>query len=529
LSAKILVSDDLSPRGLEILKKESGLAVDVRPGLAPDALAAIVGAYDGLAVRSATKVTSGLLARADRLKVVGRAGIGVDNVDLEAATKRGIVVMNTPGGSSLTVAEHTFAMLLALVRHIPAATASIKDGKWEKKRFEGHELAGKTLGVVGIGNIGSVVVERARAFGMSVVAYDPFIAKEAAARLGATMVTLDELWPAADVVSLHVPLTESTRRIVNAGTLARMKQGAYLVNAARGGLVDEVALADALRSGKLAGAALDVFESEPPRSDHPLLALDNFVCTPHLGASTEEAQEAVAIQLAEQLVAFFRDGTIRNAVNVPSISRELLETLGPWLALAAKVGALAAQLVPGPATTVSVEYAGEITTHDLRALTAHVLVGLLSVTAADPVNEVNAPALARERGLTISEVRKPEAEDYASTIEVRLLGSQGSVSVVGTLFGKRDLRIVRVDTFDIDAVPEGNLLVLRNEDVPGIVGRIGTVLGDAGVNIARIQLSRVGVGGQAFSMINIDSPAPPEVLRELRGIPHVLSAAMVRL
>jgi D-3-phosphoglycerate dehydrogenase / 2-oxoglutarate reductase len=528
LDARILVSDELSPRGLAILE-EAGLRVDVRTGLSAEAVAGIVGEYDGLAVRSATKVTASLLERASRLKVVGRAGIGVDNVDLDAATKRGIVVMNTPGGSSLTVAEHTFAMLLSLVRHIPSATASVKAGKWEKKRFEGHELAGKTLGVVGIGNIGSVVVERARAFGMSVVAYDPFIAREAAERLGARMVALDELWPAADVVSLHVPLTEKTRRIVNADTLARMKPGAYLVNAARGGLVDEAALAEALREGRLAGAALDVFEKEPPPPDHPLLALENFVCTPHLGASTEEAQEAVAVQLAEQLVAFFRDGTIRNAVNVPSISRELLEKLGPWLTLATKVGALAAQLVRGRATAVTVEYAGEITTHDLRALTSHVLVGLLSVSAADTVNEVNAPSLARERGLTISEVRKPDAADYASTIGVRLEGGEGSVAVAGTVFGRRDLRIVRVDSFGIDAVPEGNLLVLRNEDVPGIVGRIGTVLGDAGVNIARIQLSRVAVGGQAFSMINIDSPAPPEVLQQLRLIPHVLSAALIRL
>jgi D-3-phosphoglycerate dehydrogenase len=528
VEAKILVSDELSERGVAILR-EAGLTVDVRTGLAPGALAEILDGYDGLAVRSATKVTADLLARATRLQVVGRAGIGVDNVDLEAATKRGVVVMNTPGGSSLTVAEHTFAMLLSLARHIPAATASVKAGKWEKKRFEGHELAGKTLGVVGIGNIGSVVVERARAFGMSVVAYDPFIAREAAERMGARMVTLDELWPEADVVSLHVPLTEKTRRIVDADTLARMKPGAYLVNAARGGLVDEAALAAALREGRLAGAALDVFEKEPPPPDHPLLSLDNFVCTPHLGASTEEAQEAVAVQLAEQLVAFFRDGTIRNAVNVPSISRELLETLGPWLDLAGRLGALAAQLVPGRATSVSVEYAGEITKHDLRALTAHVLVGLLSTTSGDPVNEVSAPSLARERGLTLSEVRKPDAADYASTIGVRLEGGEGSIVVAGTVFGRRDLRVVRVNEFGIDAVPAGNLLVLGNEDVPGIVGRIGTVLGDAGVNIARIQLSRVAVGGQAFSMINIDSPAPPEVLQRLRLIPHVLSAAMIRL
>jgi D-3-phosphoglycerate dehydrogenase len=528
MSAKVLVSDELSPRGLEILRA-GGLEVDVQTGLSPDRLRSILPGYDALAVRSATKVTADLLNGTARLKVVGRAGIGVDNVDLGAATKRGVVVMNTPGGSAVTVAEHTFALILSLLRHIPAADASIKGGRWDKKKFQGRELAGKTLGVVGVGHIGGVVVERAQAFGMRVLAYDPFVAPEAAGRLGVRLVSLDELWAGSDVVSLHVPLTEQTRNLINASVLAKMKRGACLVNAARGGLVDEAALAEALRSGHLGGAALDVFEKEPPPPDHPLLALANFIGTPHLGASTEEAQEAVAVQLAEQLVAFFAEGTIRNAVNVPSVTRELLERLGPWLTLAGRLGSLAAQLAPAGAMRLTVEGAGEVAREDLRPLTLQALKAFLSRLTADRINEVNAPEVARERGLTVSTSLCDDAEDYTSLVTLRLDGVDGGLEVAGTVFGKRDLRLVRVDGFALDAAPDGHLLVLRNDDVPGIVGRVGTVLGSAGVNIGRIHLSRLSVRGQAFAMINLDSPAPPAVLDELREVPHILSVKAIDL
>lgn len=528
MATKVLVSDELSPTGLEILRK-GGLTVDVKTGLPKEELIRILPEYQALVVRSATKVDREVLEAGRALKVVGRAGVGVDNVDVAEATRRGIVVMNTPGGSAVTVAEQTVAMILSMLRHIPAATASVKAGKWEKKRFQGREAAGKTLGVIGIGNIGAIVVERAQAFGMKVIGHDPFISRDAASKLGVELVSLDELWSRSDVISLHVPLSEQTRHLVNARTLAKMKPGSYLVNAARGGVVDEMALAEALRSGHLAGAALDVFEKEPPPPDHPLFELENFVAAPHLGASTQEAQQTVADLLAEQVVAFFKEGEIRNAVNVPSVPREVLETLGPWLDLAEKIGALAGQLYTERASRVTVEITGELSEQPSRPLTAQILKGMLRFFTQDPINEINAPALAKERGLAISEVKKGESPDYASTIGVRLEGKTSSFTVVGSLLGKHDPRIVRVDDFVLDAVPSGNLLVLRNEDVPKIVGTVGMVLGDAGINIARIHLSRVSPKGQAFSMINVDSEVPPEVLEKLRAIPHVLRVTPIRL
>lgn len=528
MEAKILVSDDLSQRGIEILR-EGGIEVDRRVGLPAEELRAIIGGYDGLAVRSATKVDGALLAAAERLRVVGRAGVGIDNVDVPAATKRGVVVMNTPGGSSVTVAEQTFAMMLSMLRHIPAATASVKKGLWEKKRFQGREAAGKTLGVIGIGNIGALVVKRAISFGMQAIAFDPFISPQAAAKLGTTLVPLEELWSRSDVISLHVPLTAQTRHLVNAETLAKMKKGSYLVNAARGGVVDEEALAAALKIGHLAGAALDVFEKEPPPPDHPLFELENFVCAPHLGASTQEAQEIVAVQLAEQLVAYFRDGEIRNAVNVPPVSKELLEQLGPWLELSSKLGALVGQLALPHASTIRIEFTGEITGRGTKPLSNEILRGMLPFFTQDPVNVVNAPALAKERGLSITEVKMAESPDYASTIGVRLEGDDGSIEVVGSVLGKHDPRIVRIDAFDLDAVPAGHLLVIRNDDVPRIVGRVGSILGDAGVNIGRIHLSRRAQTGEAFSMINIDSPASPAVLAELRAVEHIRSVTPIHL
>ncbi|HEX8909265.1 MAG TPA: phosphoglycerate dehydrogenase [Anaeromyxobacteraceae bacterium] len=528
MTPRVLVSDDLSAEGVDLMKS-AGLTVDVRVGLKPDELEEIVGDYDALAVRSATKVTSRLLERAGRLKVVGRAGVGVDNVDMEAATRRGVVVMNTPGGSSTTVAELTLAHMLALARHVAQATASVKSGKWEKKRFQGHELAGKTLGVVGIGNIGSVVVDRCLALKMRVVAYDPFISADAAAKLGVTQVPLDALWAQADVISLHVPLTEQTRNLVNAETLRRMKRGALLVNCARGGLVDERALAEALASGHLGGAALDVFEKEPPPADHPLFALDGFICTPHLGASTEEAQTAVAVGIAEQLAAYLTRGEVKNAVNLPSVPREVLDRVAPYLALAEKLGSLAAQIAPSSIGEVRIELAGELSRAPHRVLAAHVLKGLLREVLAQPVNEVSAPAIARERGLVLREDLNPEARDYVSELTVALRGAGGEAVVAGTVFGKRDLRVVRVNRFQLEAMPEGDIILCENDDAPGVVGHIGTVLGAAGVNIARIFLSRDSERRSAFSLINVDSAPAPEVLEKLRRLQHVRAVKQVRL
>ena len=528
MAARVLVSDDLSPEAVRILA-DAGLQVDVKVGLPPAELEAIVGGYDALAVRSATKVTAKLLERATRLRVVGRAGVGVDNVDLDAATRRGVVVMNTPGGSSVTVAELALAMVMSLYRHVPSATASVKGGKWEKKRFQGREIAGKTLGVVGIGNIGSVLVERAIAMKMQVIAFDPFITPEAAAKLGATLVDLDTLWRDADVVSLHVPLTDQTRHLVNAGTLARMKKGAILVNCARGGIVDERALAEALASGHLGGAALDVFEKEPPAPDHPLFGLDNVVCTPHIGASTEEAQSAVAIAVAEQLVAYLRDGVVKNAVNVPGLPKEVLDQLAPFLPLAERIGSVAAQLAPAGPTEVVVEVAGELSTVPMRPLAARALVGLLRHFLDTPVNEVNAPSIAKDRGIHVREVRSAEPHDWASLITVSVRGQGGETVVAGTVYGKREARIVRVNGFRVEAVPEGHVIVVENDDAPGVVGNLGTALAAAGVNIARISLSRLDDRSGAFSFLNVDSAPPAEVLERLRGLPHIRSVRALRL
>jgi (S)-sulfolactate dehydrogenase len=528
MTARVLVSDDLSAEAVKILEK-AGLEVDVKVGLKPDALEAIIGDYDALAVRSATKVTARLLEKAGRLRVIGRAGVGVDNVDIDAATRRGIVVMNTPGGSSTTVAELALAMALSLSRHVPAATASVKAGKWEKKRFQGHELAGKTLGVVGIGNIGSVLVDRALGLKMRAIAYDPFISVDAAAKLGVELVALETLWREADVISLHVPLNDQTRGLVGAEVFGKMKKGAILVNCARGGLVDERALAEALASGQLGGAALDVFEQEPPPADHPLFRFEHFVCTPHLGASTEEAQIAVAVAIAEQLAAYLLHGAVKNAVNVVGVPREVMEKLAPYLPLVEKLGSLAAQVAPAGPTELVVEVAGELAGLSTRPLSAHTLVGMLRHFLETPVNEVSAPAIARERGLSVKEVRSSEPLDYASLVTVRLRGPAGEAVVAGTVYGKREARIVRVDGYRLEAVPDGDVIMCENDDAPGVVGNLGTALGAAGVNIARVSLSRLDDRSRAFAFLNVDSTPTAEVLERLRALPHVRVVRAIKL
>jgi D-3-phosphoglycerate dehydrogenase/(S)-sulfolactate dehydrogenase len=520
MKPSVLVADDLSPQAVDHLRSR-GLEVEVKTGLPPDRLAEAVARHDGLLIRSATRVTAALLEGAPRLRVVGRAGVGVDNVDLEAATRRGVLVVNTPGGSSIAVAELALGLLLSLVRHLGAASASVKAGRWEKKRFQGRELAGKTLGVVGIGNVGSALVTRAQAMGMTVIAYDPFIAPEAAARLGARLVELPAIWDEADVVSLHVPLTEQTRNLVDRTVLARMRPGALLVNCARGGLVDEAALAEALAAGRLGGAAFDVFAEEPPPADHPLLKLENFVCTPHLGASTEEAQSAVAVAVAEQVAAYLVDGVVQNAVNAPGLPRDVLERLGPYLPLAERLGHLAAQLAVGGLGEVEVEVAGELAAAPTRPLASRALAGLLRGFLDVPVNEVNAAAVARERGIALREVRSAEPQDYASLLTVTLRGPGGEVRVGGTVYGRADARVVRVGDFRVEGVPEGPAILCENEDRPGVVGNLGTALGADGVNIARISLSRRDDRGIAFSFINVDRAPGPALLDRLRALPHV--------
>ena len=533
---KILIADELSPEAKGILERIPGAQVDLRPGLSKAQLLETIGQYEALAVRSATKVTAEVLAAAPKLRVIGRAGTGVDNIDLAAATRRGVVVMNAPGGNSVSVAEHTIALLLALARSIPDASDSTRRGKWEKKKYSsGHELAGKLLGVVGTGNIGQLVVQRARAFGMRVIAYDPFLSSDAAAKLGVELVELPEIFRRADAITLHVPLTEQTKNMVSAATLAQMKPGALLVNCARGGLVDEKAVADALRSKHLGGAALDVFETEPPAADHPLFSCENFIATPHLGGSTEDAQQSVAVIVCEAMVEYLTTGTIRNAVNVPSVSGEVLERLGPYLRLAEKLGTFAGQYAlqgecAAAPEEIEIAYAGEVADHPSAPLTAAVLKGVLGTFLAEPVNEVSAPALARERGLSVKEVKTSETPDYTSLVTLRLrCGKMITTEVSGTIVGKREPRLVRVDKFELEAVPEGFMLVLHNNDEPGVIGNVGLTLGEAHVNIAQFALARDRARGEALALVNVDTAASPEVLDRLRKLPNVRRVHQVAL
>ena len=532
---RLLISDELSPEAKTILERIPGATVDFKPGLKPAELMEIIGQYDALAVRSATKVTAEVLARAAKLRVIGRAGTGVDNIDLASATRRGVVVMNAPGGNSVAVAEHTLALLLSLARQISDASASTRAGRWEKKKFAaGRELLGKTLGVVGTGNIGSLVVSRARAFGMKVIAYDPFLSPEAAGKLGVELVDLPEIFRRADAITLHVPLTEQTKNMVGAPQLAAMKPGSLIVNCARGGLIDERALADALRSKHLGGAALDVFEEEPPAKEHPLFSCDNFIATPHLGGSTEDAQQNVAVIVCESMVDYLSTGTIRNAVNVPSVTGEVLERLGPFLKLSEKLGSFAGQLALqgecGAPEAIEIVYAGDVSRQSAAPLTAAVLKGVLGTFLAEPINEVSAPALARERGLSVTEVKTSESPDFASLVTVKLrCGSAITTEVAGTIVGKREPRLVRVNQFELEASPEGAVLIIHNKDAPGVVGNVGHTLGEAQVNIAQLALARDRKRSLALALVNVDSTASAEVLEKLRRLPNVNSVQQVVL
>lgn len=525
---KILVTDNLSPRGVEILRAAPEVEVDVQPTRPAEELARSIGAYDALIIRSATKVTPGLLAAAGRLKVVGRAGVGVDNVDVEAATARGVVVMNTPSGNTITVAEHTLGLLLALAKNIPQATASMKAGRWEKGKFLSVEVCHKVLGVLGLGRIGTEVARRARGFGMQVIAYDPFISAEAAGALGVDLVDLAELYRRADFITIHVPLSPETAGLVDARAIAQMKDGVRLVNAARGGIVDEAALHQALVEGKVAGAALDVFAREPDTSS-PFLALPNVVCTPHLGAASEEAQENVAVEIAQQVLDYLLRGIIRNAVNAPSLPPELFRRIEPYLVLAERLGRLAAQLGEGRTQQIRIHFGGEIAGVDSAPLSVAVVKGALDAIlhSEDTVNAVNAMSLARGRGIRITESKSAEETDFASLIAVTVGTDRAETTVAGTLFNRREPRLVRIDEFRLEAPPEGYMLIFSNQDVPGVIGRIGTVLGRNQVNIAGMHLGRERQGGRAVSIVNVDSAIPGPVLDEIRRMPDIVYAKLV--
>ncbi len=521
---KVLISDAVSPLAADLLR-ERGLEVDYRPGLSAEALRGAVDGCEALIVRSASKVTAEVLEAGSALQVVGRAGIGVDNVDVAAATQRGVVVMNTPGGNAITTAEHAIAMLFALARQIPVADVSTKAGKWEKSRFMGVELTGKTLGILGCGNIGSIVAERAQGLKMRVVAYDPYLAPERARDLGVEKLELEDLLGRADFITIHLPLTEQTRDILDAAALSRCKAGVRIINCARGGLVVESDLKAAIESGQVAGAALDVFAEEPAR-DNPLFALEQVVATPHLGASTAEAQEKVAVQIAEQVADYLLTGAVNNALNMPSLSAEESARLRPYMTLAAQLGSFAGQLTHSGLEGVTLEYEGHVATLNCRPLTQAVLTGLLG-PMLDSVNTVNAPVIARERDIDVTEILHERDCDYQTLIRLTVRTERQTRSVAGTLFSDKP-RIVEVKGIAVEVELGAHMLYITNQDKPGLIGALGSTLGDAGVNIATFHLGRARPGEDAIALIQLDEPIPDSVLERVRQLPLITQAEPLR-
>ena len=520
---KVLISDALSPAAVQIFK-DRGIEVDFQPKLGKDKdkLAEIIGDFDGLAIRSATKVTPKILEKAKNLKVIGRAGIGVDNVDIPAATAKGIIVMNTPFGNSITTAEHAISLMLALARQIPEADASTRAGKWEKSKFMGVEIFNKTLGVIGCGNIGSIAADRGLGLRMRVIAFDPFLSHERARDIGVEKVELDELLKRADFITLHTPLTDKTRNIIDAAAIAKMKKGVRVINCARGGLVDEKAMAEALTAGHVAGAAFDVFVEEPA-TDNPLFKLPNVVCTPHLGASTSEAQENVALQVAEQMSEYLLRGAIENAINFPSISAEEAPKLKPFVDLAEKLGSFAGQLTENPIETLKITYEGEVAQMNTRALTSAVLAGLLRPMLGD-VNVVSAPVIARERGMAVEEVTRDAESDYESLITVEVTTERQTRTVSGTVFADGRPRIVNIKGIRMDAEFGPSMIYITNFDKPGFIGKFSSTLGEADINIATFHVGREAVGGNAVALIEIDGELPEKVLDAVRALPQVQQA-----
>ena len=525
---KVLVSDALGEAGIQLFQEAEGIAVDVNTGLSAEALEAIIGDYDALVIRSATRVTEAILAAGKRLKVVGRAGIGLDNVDIPAATKRGVVVMNTPTGNVVTTAEHAIAMMMALTRNIPQGTLSLKEGRWDKKKLQGREVFNKTMGVVGFGKIGSIVADRARGLRMQVIIYDPFVAPEQIEKAGFESVPLEDLYRRADYISVHVPKLKETTGLLNKAAFDMMKDGVMIINCARGGIVDEGDLQAAMQSGKVAGAALDVFETEPPGACR-LLDLDRMICTPHLGASTREAQTNVAVAVAQQIIDYLIDGTVVNAVNVPSVAGEALKKIGPYMAVGDRMGCLQAQLAEGPVKTVVIEYTGDFKGMDMSPVSTAILKGLLAPMVKYAVNSVNAPMVAREMGIRVTESTTSEAEDYTHLITIRVGSDKGESVVAGTVIGRSDLKVVTINNFRLELVPEGHILLIFNKDRPGAIGGIGTTLGHHDINIGRMQVGQEKDGDHNIIFLQTDTPVPEDVLEELRSSDMVSSVTPLEL
>ncbi len=524
--SKVLISDKLSPKAAKIFE-QNNIDVDVKTGMSADELAECIGGYDGLAIRSATKVTADIIKKAKRLKVVGRAGIGVDNVDIPAATSNGIVVMNTPFGNSITTAEHAIAMMFAIARQIPQASASTHAGKWEKSKFMGTELSSKTLGLIGCGNIGSIVADRAQGLKMHVIAYDPFLSDERAQGLNIKKVELDELLRAADFISLHTPLNDATRNILGEKNLKKVKKGAYIINCARGGLIDESELKKNLENGHIAGAALDVFAEEPAKKN-PLFGMEQVVCTPHLGASTSEAQENVAVQVAEQISEYLNKGTVTNALNLPSVSAEDAARLAPYLELGEQLGSFAGQLTETGLQEVKIEYEGHVAGLNTKPVTAVVLKGLLS-PMINSVNLVNAPVIAKERNICVSEVKHERAGDYQTLITLTVKTDKREKTVSGTLFGGSRPRLVEVNNVKLEVGLGKIMIYINNEDKPGLIGDVGKLLGNAGVNIANFHLGRGSEKkkGDAIAMVQIDQKIDDKLLAKLEKLSNVKQAKLL--
>jgi D-3-phosphoglycerate dehydrogenase len=531
---KVLVSDPISEAGIAKLRAIPGVEVDVKLGLKPDELKAIIGEYAALAVRSETKVTADILAAAKQLQIIGRAGVGVDNIDVTAATQKGIVVVNSPEGNTLAAAELAVALLLALARKIPQADASLRAGKWERKKFVGTEIYGKTVGIIGLGKIGRSVAQRMKSFETDVIAYDPFATAESARRMGVELVSLEEIYKRSDFITIHVPLNNETRGMIGAEQLALMKDGVRIVNCARGGIVDEAALADAVKSGKVGGAAFDVFSKEPPEPDNPLLSLPENVITPHLGASTEEAQVNVAIDISEQIADVLQGKPARSAVNLPAVSAEEMARVAPFLVLASKIGSLHTQLAREtegagrPINAIEVTFSGDFEGLPTESITRAVLQGLMSPILDEPVNLVNAPVMAKQRGIEVKESHSRTSPEHACLLSVRAHLPGGDRTICGTVYGQ-EARIVHIDGYHVDIHPEGHMIVTQHNDQPGIIGNVGMLLGSNHINIAGMHVGRETVGGRAIMAIMIDEPISADLMRLIRAFPGMETAQLITL
>ncbi len=524
---KVLVSDNISNDGVDILKN-AGLEVDVKTGMTKDELKACIAEYNGIVIRSATKLTADVIDVASNLKVIGRAGSGLDNVDKAAASKKGIVVMNTPGGNTITTAEHTIAMLFALARNIPQACSSMKSEKWEKKKFMGVELFNKTLGIIGLGNIGKEVAKRAIGLQMQILAYDPFMNEESAKEMGVELVSIDKLLKKSDFVTLHTSLTPETKKLINKDTISKMKEGVRILNCARGGIVSEDDLFEAIKSEKVAGAALDVFEKEPP-DEFSLISHDKLICTPHLGASTREAQENVAIAVAEQVVDYLVHGTIRNAVNFPSIPADQAKKLKPYTELAERMGSFASQIFEGPVEEINIEFRGEAADVNEEPVKISLLKGFLATILEETVNFVNAPFIAKERGIDVGITKGEATDDYHTMLSVKIKSEGKELKLSGTLMSKKDPRIIMINNFHIEIIPDGLMLYISNIDRPGVIGNIGMILGDNDINISRMHFGRETEGGDALSVVSVDGELSNEIFERLKALPNILNVKRVSI